>query len=330
MRSSTPIFRNVIDPNSAMQRQEIIKSIQQKLNAKLIVYTASPFHPVPSIMTHDIPLFEDLLRSVSDFKKGYLMINSPGGDANAAEKLLMMCRRRFTEEFNVIVPDYAKSAATLIALGSDKILMGYLAELGPIDPQLQTSPMPRGEVIPARSFIDGLDIIRKKIKDDGDPVEMYLSMLAQIRPEVLAICQRSIDDSKALAEKWLKNYMLKDNHTQATLVAEWLSTGEKYKSHGKVIDYEEAKNVLKLNVEKIDENSELWSEIWELYCRSISQLQRGRDAAKLFESDSVSLTMNIRVMVQAPPPLPQPPTPPPQRAPPPSPPTPPTPPTEQQ
>lgn len=306
MRSKTPVFQNIIDTNSKEHRQRIIKSIQQKLDGKLIVYTASPFHPFPSIMIHDIPLFEDMLRSVSDSEKGYLMINSPGGDANAAEKILMMCRRRFAKEFNVIVPDYAKSAATLIALGSDKIFMGYLAELGPIDPQLQTSSMPRGELIPARSFIDGLDIIRKKIKDEGDPVEMYLPMLAQIRPEILAICQRSIDDSKALAEKWLKRYMLKHDHEQATLVAEWLSTGEKYKSHGKVIDYEEAKNVLKLNVEKIDENSELWDEIWELYCRSIAHLQRSRDAAKLFESETISLTMNIKVMqITQPPPRPQ-------------------------
>ena len=100
--------------------------------------------------------------------------------------------------------------------------------------------------------------------------------------------------------------MLKHDHEQATLVAEWLSTGEKYKSHGKVIDYEEAKNVLKLNVEKIDENSELWDEIWELYCRSIAHLQRSRDAAKLFESETISLTMNIKVMqITQPPPRPQ-------------------------
>jgi len=237
------------------------------------------------------------------------MLNSPGGDANAAEKLLMMCRQRFTEEFDVIVPDYAKSAATMIALGSDKIMMGYLAELGPIDPQLQTSPIPGGEVIPARSFIDGLDMIRKKVKDDRDPVQMYLPMLSQIRPEVLAICQRAIDDARAFAEKWLKQRMLRNDPKQAEIVAEMLSTGAAYKSHGKVIDWAEAKNVLKLNVEKIPETSELWSDIWELYCRSMHQLQQVPFAAKLFESESSSLTLNIQVQIvqaprQAPPPSP--------------------------
>jgi len=327
--ASDPVFRKVINPNDAAVRQEIIKRIQDRLNTKLIVYTANPTHPVPGIMIHDVPLFEDLLRSVAQSTKGCLMLNSPGGDANAAEKLLMMCRQRFTQEFNVIVPDYAKSAATMMALGSDKIMMGYLAELGPIDPQLQTSVIPGGEVIPARSFIDGLDMIRKKVKEGGDPVQMYLPMLSQIRPEVLAICQRAIDDARAFAEKWLKNFMLKKDPKQAEAVAEMLSTGAAYKSHGKVIDFNEAKDVLRLNVERIEEKSELWSEIWELYCRSVHQLQQSRGAAKLFESESISLTMNVelqlvqapRQMLPFPPPAQRPPAPaipPPAGAPPPS------------
>ena len=301
MAETEPIFRNVVDSNSAAVRQALIRRIQEKLQTKLIVYTASPQHPVPGIMIHDVPLFEDLLRSVAGSPRGCLMLNSPGGDANAAEKLLMMCRQRFTEEFDVIVPDYAKSAATMIALGSDKIMMGYLAELGPIDPQLQTSPIPGGEVIPARSFIDGLDMIRKKVKDDQDPVQMYLPMLSQIRPEVLAICQRAIDDARAFAEKWLKQRMLRNDPKQAEIVAEMLSTGAAYKSHGKVIDWNEAKNVLKLNIERIPETSQLWNNVWELYCRSMHQLQQSPMAAKLFESESLSLALNIQVqLVQAP------------------------------
>ena len=301
MDATEPIFRNVIDPNSALVRQNLIRKIQEKLQMKLIVYTANPQHPIPGIMMHDVPLFEDTLRSIAGSPKGCLMLNSPGGDANTAEKLLMMCRQRFTEEFDVIIPDYAKSAATMIALGSDKIMMGYLAELGPIDPQLQTSPIPGGELIPARSFIDGLDMIRRKVKDELDPVQMYLPMLSQIRPEVLAICQRAIDDAKAFAEKWLKQRMLRNDPKQAEKVAEMLSTGAAYKSHGKVIDWSEAKDVLKLNVEKIPETSDLWNDIWELYCRSTQQLRQSPMAAKLFESESTSLTLNIQVqLVQGP------------------------------
>ena len=266
---NTPIFSGIIDPNAFNTvRRRLIKKIQNQLGSKLICYVANPSHQINSIMHHDIILFEDLLRSTGNTHKIYFMINSPGGDPNTAEKMIVMCRERFPDEFNVIIPNFAKSAATMIALGADKIFMGYLAELGPIDPQL-SGPIPGQGSIPARSFIDGLNEIRRRINEDGDPVQMYLPMLNQIKPEVLAICQRAIDDSQAFAEKWLSQGMLKNDLKQAKDVATWLSKGEKYKSHGKVIDFQEAHDVLKLNVEKMDRTSKLWSDIWELYCRQM-------------------------------------------------------------
>lgn len=298
--SSEAIYQKIIRPPNTYPeyRKPIFKRLQKKLNAKVIVYTASPFHPLATIMMQDIPAFEDLLRSTAGAEEGYLMINSPGGDANAAEKILTMCRQRFTKSFNVIVPDYAKSAGTMIALGSDKILMGYLAELGPIDPQLRTAPIP-GPGIPARSFIDGLEMIRDRVVNKGDPIQLYFPMLSQIRPEIIASCQSAIDRSREFAEKWLTQYMLKSNPTQAEEVAKLLSEGKIYKSHGKVIDFKEAHDVLRLNAERIDPNSRLWSDIWELYCRSIAFLQQHqtKGAAKLFESDSVSLMLHLQVRV---------------------------------
>jgi hypothetical protein len=244
-------------------------------------------------MRQDAPLLEDLLRGTSDSDTGYLMLTSPGGDPNAAEKLVLMFRERFSKNFYVIVPDYAKSAATLVALGSDKIFMGYLAELGPIDPQIQTGPLP-GSSLPARAFIDGLEYIRERVKKDGDPPAMYYPMLNQIQPQLIAISESAIEDSRKTAEKLLKKYMLKDDHRHAELVAEWLSDGKTYKPHGKVIDLREAREVLKLNVDRLDEHSALWSDIWQLYLRSAHFLQT-TGVAKLFESERSSLNMQIQV-----------------------------------
>ncbi len=288
-----PTLRDIIDPNSAQHRQRLIKKIQKILGGKLIVYTANSNIPLPAaaaIFQQDAMNFEDLLRSTGDSKKGYLILTSPGGDPNAAEKLLMMCRERFTEGFHVIVPNYAKSAATLICLGADKILMGYMAELGPIDPQIQV----------------GLDMIRERIKGGEAPVT-YLPMLAQIPPQLIAICENAIEASRETAAKWLKKHMLKDNPNHAEVVADQLSNGVNYKSHGKVIDYSEAKDVLKLNVERIDPNSELWDYVWELFVRSMAYFQTpiGRNVAKLYESETVSLSMGVQlvgVVAQQPPP----------------------------
>ena len=64
-----------------------------------------------------------------------LLIDSPGGYANEAFRIAMVLRRRCTE-FTVVVPRYAKSAATLLSLGASEIYLGEDAELGPLDVQI--------------------------------------------------------------------------------------------------------------------------------------------------------------------------------------------------
>ncbi len=291
-----PVFKKLLHEHNPSSKGEIIqaliKKIQKITKRKLIVYITSPNVPGAMITRQDVFGFEDLLNTCDHKEKGDLLINSPGGEPNAAEKILMMLRAHFKEEFNVIIPDYAKSAATMISLGADKIIMGYSAELGPIDPQLQVK---LGEpAIPAQAFLSGLDFIRKKVKNkkDPDPISMYLPVLNKIKPELISVCQNAIDHSKDLAERWLKENMLKNDKKQAKIVAKLLSEGKEYKSHGKVIDYKEAHDRLKLNVELIDKNSELWTLIWELYCRGVIYLQQ-INGVNLFASECVVLAQQV-------------------------------------
>lgn len=62
-------------------------------------------------------------------------LESPGGDAHTAYKLALMLRHTACH-VRVVVPDYAKSAATLLALVGDEIFMAPGAELGPLDAQM--------------------------------------------------------------------------------------------------------------------------------------------------------------------------------------------------
>ncbi|MFY9561281.1 MAG: hypothetical protein WAQ52_13695 [Terriglobales bacterium] len=71
-----------------------------------------------------------------------LLLHSPGGSADAAYQVTRFFRRH-CKRLNIIVPLEAKSAATLMCLGADAIYMGELAELGPIDVQIQ-DPIEKG------------------------------------------------------------------------------------------------------------------------------------------------------------------------------------------
>lgn len=79
------------------------------------------------------------------FKKGKvldLLIHSNGGEADSAYRLVKFLRGRYAT-VNALVPLHAKSAATLMCLGADHIIMGEFAHLGPVDVQLM-DPLHRG------------------------------------------------------------------------------------------------------------------------------------------------------------------------------------------
>jgi hypothetical protein len=64
-----------------------------------------------------------------------LVIDSRGGYATETFRLAMLIRRH-CGGFVAVIPRMAKSAATLLTLGADEILMGRDAELGPLDVQV--------------------------------------------------------------------------------------------------------------------------------------------------------------------------------------------------
>lgn len=83
-----------------------------------------------------------------------LVVDSPGGDAKVGYQIARFIKKRCSG-FTVLVPEYAKSAATLLSLGADKIIIGKNAELGPLDAQVYDSD--REQRLSALDEIQALD-----------------------------------------------------------------------------------------------------------------------------------------------------------------------------
>jgi hypothetical protein len=64
-----------------------------------------------------------------------LVIHSSGGYSDVAYQIIQTLRLH-TKKLNACVPIWAKSAATLLCIGSDAIVLDELAQLGPLDPQI--------------------------------------------------------------------------------------------------------------------------------------------------------------------------------------------------
>lgn len=111
-----------------------------------------------------------------------VLVHSPGGSATCAYQLgTAFARRR--DGFVCIVPRYAKSAATLMALGADHIVLGRLGELGPLDAQIVNAD--RDESMSALDEVLSLERLQKFALDTLDVTMQFL--VAKTRKRVDAI-----------------------------------------------------------------------------------------------------------------------------------------------
>jgi len=187
-----------------------------------------------------------------------ILLHSPGGHADIAYRVMKFFRRRFTT-VNVIVPLVAKSAATLICLGADAIFMGELAELGPLDVQIN-DPVDKGEAptSPVNDFksmeylreyaVDILDyFIMEIVERSGMSIreaihESIPAAVGIIRPLYEKIDPLDLGDHKralAVGEEYAKRLLKQVRNPKSEQIVDQLVW--KYPSHDFAVDFEECR-----------------------------------------------------------------------------------------
>lgn len=279
-------------------RQNLIKELQKiKKDTKIITYISKYGHPAAMINHDDTKPMDDLLRSVGKTKNLELIIHSAGGLPENARKIVKMCRA-YCKNLKVVVPDAAKSAATIVALAANKIIMGNTSELGPIDPQfILPIPTPQGliqQVKPAWSIVKGFDKTLEDAIDDKGKIKIaYIPILNNIDISLVREARAAMENAKKTAEEFLKEGMLKRDKTKAEQTSKDLAYAEKYTLHAHLIDWKEARDLLgKNNVIYLKPDNEEWKFYWEIYVRSAVFLENPT-LVKLFESENNSINIGI-------------------------------------
>lgn len=164
----SPFFRAIHTPR--YQRQDSIKAYEQATGRSLMVF----WGPItPDIITP----FADAVGDVSAGNPFDLMLSSLGGDGETALRMAAMCHAD-RNDFRVIVPDTAASAATLLALAAEKVVMSDTSAMGPIDPQIYLPA--RDEYFPANGILEIVDDLDNRTKESPDAFALYASLLADI------------------------------------------------------------------------------------------------------------------------------------------------------
>jgi ClpP class serine protease len=96
----------------------------------------------PLVRYIDIDDAESVLRAIADSPEGRpieIILHTPGGMVIAARQIASALADH-SEHVTAVVPHYAMSGGTLIALAADEIIIDEHAALGPVDPQLGQYP----------------------------------------------------------------------------------------------------------------------------------------------------------------------------------------------
>jgi len=218
--------------------QKIRQQIESELGEPFITYWNSPDG---SICANDVSGLFGILRSVGQIPRLSLFIKSAGGSVEASLRLVHLLRQ-FVSRLTALVPLECASAATMLALGADKILMGPLAHLSAVDTSLthDLSPIDRDNNRVRVSQDELHRVVRLWQKEgrrnDSNP---YQSLYAYVHPLVIG----AVDRSSALSTKLcveILSYHLKDRK-KAQRISSILNS--EYPSHGYPITLREARRI---------------------------------------------------------------------------------------
>jgi len=265
-----------------MNRKELIQQIERLRNSKVITYlTSDRPGPINARVAMDIvPIFSKQLQKIGKTQNIDLFLYSIGGDTMVPWRLVSMIRE-YCDKFSVLIPYKAHSAATMIALGADEIVMTDLSELSPIDPSTANifnppDPLnPQNKIpISVEDMMAYFDLAKNKfgIKNDEDLTKIFIQFIEsnpQIHPLALGNVNRIHNLIRILAKRLLKSHKTPMKEEEIEKIVDYFT--EKLYSHQYFIGRREAKEDLGLkNVVYADENlASVMTELYEEYAKEM-------------------------------------------------------------
>ena len=288
---------------------KLIRDLEKERGSKVIVYFTGDRPPFGSRIAEDAVryLYEHLVNSDFDEERKVidLFLYSRGGDVSVPWRIASMIRE-FCEDFNVLVPYKAQSAATLLSLGADNVIMGKKAELGPIDPTLVKATigegaLPQQDIISVEDVNSFLSFVKERanINDQSALAEVVGTLVNQISPLTLGNVNRQNSHIRLVARKLLTSRKEKMDEEKINSIIETLT--EKIYSHGHGIGRKEAKDIGLPIIIPDDKTENL---IWQLYLKYENflklpdpiypEIELDRDENKILENLPVAVMESVK------------------------------------
>ena len=262
------------------ERQSEIRQYEETSGRALVVVHG----PIaPTIITP----FADAVNDVSRGAPLDLMLTSIGGDGETALRMASMCHGE-REDFRIIVADMAASAATLLSLAAETIVMSDTSALGPIDPQVLMQK--RLQYIPAKDIVAIVEDLEERTRDNPQAFELYVSLLADIDAIIYQTAKAAIRRTEELVPELLR---LQQNPPSAEAINDIAQQLQSHAMHSATIGHQHATQ-LGLPVLYMSSKSDEWDMLWRLHARYVALLGAYSSDSVAIEGRKVSFHFNVR------------------------------------
>jgi len=259
---------------SKENRRNLISAIQDKRKSKVITYITSDRGNLSSQIAEDIiPILYEHIRLIKSDKPQNidLFIYSRGGDSDAPWSIVSMFRENSSGKFNVIIPYRAHSAATMIALGADEIIMTDKGELGPIDITIGSGPYNPTEKNSDKRLpvsvedVTGYFSLLEKIgcKRSLEKIKGFEQITQQVHPLVLGTVNRLLNQTNLVALRLLNTRQTPLRESTNKKIVKKLSA--EIFSHRHTIYRKEAKEQVGIEFIRMAEDFKIEDDCWNLY-----------------------------------------------------------------
>jgi hypothetical protein len=271
--TQSPLFH--AENSLRYDRQSTIRTYEGAFNCRLIaVYDF--------ILQYSMNVFEELIFDADPQQDLHLLLATPGGDGETAVRLVRSAQAR-CRELTVIIPDQAKSAGTILALGAHRILMGPTSDMGPIDPQLQIAGSQN--LVSAKDILAALDAAEAAVQQKPETYPLHSALLSDVTALMIQQSRSALARSEDLMKEALKSNPSRSEAEVAKMCATLKEPLiDVPKSHGAILGEDDAKR-LGLPITFADPKSDQWLLIWRLWMKYWSNNHR------IYEGSSVSKTI---------------------------------------
>lgn len=212
------------------------------------------------------PLYE-CLRRIGTTERLDLVLYTSGGYATVARRIALLLREH-AERVTILVPYKARSAGTLLCLSADELVLGPLAELGPLDPHIAMSGDGPAGSPPSISSEDvrAFRTMAERwfgLESEAHRMQVFALLSQRMFPTTLSAFYRNDQQVRQFGEELLRYQLPDADERVVRRLVDQLVSG--FHAHDHIITRAEARRLgLRVAASSAEVEDRLWT-VWQSY-----------------------------------------------------------------